>query len=100
MPVILWNTNIIEEESEHVQAFRMMREKVKDPPILLDMGLRIWLQSMDHVRELHPITDEEDGKVVPDQIKVSLMIYCKLTELRIYFKCNQQITTAGIFEKQ
>lgn len=73
MPVILWNTNIVEEESEHVQAFRNMREKIKDPPILLDMGLGIWLQSMDHVRELHSITDEEDGEVVPYQIKVSLM---------------------------
>lgn len=72
MPVILRDTNIIKEESEHVQTLRMMREEIHDPPILLDVGFRIGLEGVHHIREFHSITDKKYGEVVPHQIKVPL----------------------------
>ena len=72
MPVILWDTDIIEEESEHVQTFRVVGEEVKDSPVLLDVRFWVRLKSVDHVRELHPIADEENRKVVSNKIKVPL----------------------------
>lgn len=72
MPVVLRNANIIKEEREHVQALWMVGEKVKDPPVLLDMRFRVRLQSMHHVWELHSIPYEEDREVVSHQIKVTL----------------------------
>ena len=50
----------------------MVGEEIKDPPILLDVGLGIGFESMDHIWKLHPITDEEDGKVVSHKIEVTL----------------------------
>ncbi|CAO2833734.1 unnamed protein product [Amaranthus hypochondriacus] len=72
VPVILRDTNIIKEESEHVQTLRMMREEIHDPPILLDVGFRIGLEGVHHIREFHSITDKKYGEVVPHQIKVPL----------------------------
>lgn len=55
-----------------MQAFRVVGEEVKDSPVLLDVGFWIGLQSMDHIRKLHSITDEKDGEIVSHQIKVTL----------------------------
>lgn len=72
MPVILWNTNVIEEEGEHVQAFWVMREEVKDPPILLDVRLGVGFKCMDHIWEFHSITNKEDREIVSNKIKITL----------------------------
>lgn len=73
------DADIVEEEGEHVQALRVVGEEVNDPPVLLDVGFGIRFEGMNHVGELHPVTDEEYGEVVPNKIKVSLrsVILCK-----------------------
>ncbi len=53
-----------------------MREKVSNPPVLLDVVLGVGLQGMDHVRELDAITDEEDWHVVTNKIPVTLPGKC------------------------
>lgn len=55
-----------------MQALGVVREEIKDSPILLDMGLWIWFQSMYHIWEFHSITNEEDWEIVSHQIKVTL----------------------------
>lgn len=55
-----------------MQAFWMMGEEVKDPPILLDVGLGVWFESMDHVWKFHSITDEKDREIVSNKIKITL----------------------------
>lgn len=49
-----------------------MREEVDNAPVFLDVGLRVWFECMNHVRELHPITHKEYWEVISNQIKVSL----------------------------
>ena len=70
--VVLWDADVVEEESEHVEALRVVWEEVKDSPVLLDVRFGVWFEGVDHVRELHPVSDEEDREVVSDEIKVSL----------------------------
>lgn len=72
MPEILWNTQIIKEEAEHMQALWVVGEKVQDSPIFLNVGLWVGFQSMNHIREFHSITNEKDREVISHQIKVSL----------------------------
>lgn len=72
VPVILGDTHVIEQEGEHVKAFGVVGEEIEDPPILLDVGLGIGFEGVDHVGELEAITDEEDGEVVSDEVKVTL----------------------------
>lgn len=55
-----------------MKAFRMVGEEIKDSPILLDVGLGIGFESMDHIGKLHPITDEEDRKIVSHEVEVTL----------------------------
>ena len=55
-----------------MKAFGMMGEEIEDPPILLDVGLGIGFEGMDHVGELEAITDEEDGEVVSNEVEVTL----------------------------
>lgn len=55
-----------------MQAFRMVGKEVEDPPILLDVGLGVRLESMDHVWEFHSITDEKDREIVSHQVKIAL----------------------------
>lgn len=64
VPVILWNTYIVKEEGEHVQAFRVVRKEVQNPPVFLNMRLWVWFESMDHIRELHSVTDEKHREIV------------------------------------
>ena len=72
VPVVCRNTNIIKDESEHVQTFRMVREEVEDPPVLLNVGFWVGFQSVHHIREFHAITDKEYRKIVSYQVKVTL----------------------------
>ena len=65
VPIILWNTYIIIEEGERVQAFRVVRQEIQNPPVFLNVGLRVRFESMDHIRELHCIADEKDREIVP-----------------------------------
>ncbi|RYR41345.1 hypothetical protein Ahy_A08g037742 isoform G [Arachis hypogaea] len=74
MPVILWDTHIIKQKGEHVKAFWVVGEEVKNPPILLDVGLGIGFKGMDHVWKLHPITNKEDWKVVSNKVEVTLYL--------------------------
>lgn len=62
----------------------MVRKEVKDPPILLDVGLRIWFESMYHVWKFHTITDEKYREVVAHKIKIALRVKEKRT-LKICF---------------
>lgn len=55
-----------------MQTLGVVREEIKDSPVLLDMGLWIWFQSMYHIREFHSITNEKDWEIVSHQIKVTL----------------------------
>lgn len=63
MPVILWNTNIVEEESEHVQAFRNMREKINQPgeryrsftPDRQERFIRRWVEALSDPRITYEI---------------------------------------------
>ena len=50
----------------------MVGEEVKDPPIFLDVGLRIWFESMDRVWEFHCIPDEKDREVVSNKVEITL----------------------------
>jgi hypothetical protein len=50
----------------------MVGEEVKNPPVLLNMRLRVGLKGMHHVWEFHSITDEEDREIVSHEIKVTL----------------------------
>lgn len=52
----------------------MVGKEVKDPPILLDVGLGVRLESMDHVWEFHSITDEKDREIVSHQVKIALCL--------------------------
>lgn len=49
-----------------------MGEEVCNPPVLLDVVLRVRLQGVDHVWELDAVPDEEDRHVVAHQIPVTL----------------------------
>lgn len=52
----------------------MVGEEIKDSPILLNVGLWIGFESMDHVGELQAITNKEDRKVVSDEVEVTLQV--------------------------
>lgn len=84
VPVILWDTHIIKQEGEHVQAFRMMGEEVNNPPFLLDVRLWVRFKRMDHVREFHSITDKKDGEIVSHKIKITLHSHDKKVSVRTY----------------
>lgn len=71
VPVVLWDTEIIKEEREHVKTLRVVREEVEYPPVLLNVGFGIRFQGVDHVGELHAVADEEDGEVVANEIEVA-----------------------------
>lgn len=71
VPVVLWDTEIIKEEREHVETLRVVREEVQYPPVLLNVGFGIRFQGVDHVGELHAVADEEDGEVVANEIEVA-----------------------------
>jgi hypothetical protein len=58
--------------SHHVHGLGVVAEEVSDPPSLLDVVLGVGLQRMNHVRELHTVTDEKHRDVVADHIKVAL----------------------------
>jgi hypothetical protein len=49
VPVILWNTHIVEQERKSVETFWMVGKEVKNPPILLDVdlgvGFKAWITS-------------------------------------------------------
>ena len=45
--------------AHHVHGLWMVREEVHDAPALLDVVLRVGLQGMHHVRELHAVPHEE-----------------------------------------
>lgn len=62
-----------------MKTFRMVGEEIEDSPILLNVGLGIGFESMDHVGELHAITNKEDRKVVSDEVEVTLVSSQHLT---------------------
>ena len=51
-------------QTDHVAALWVVREEVHDAPGLLLMVPGVGLEGVDHIGELHPIADEEDGHVV------------------------------------
>lgn len=55
-----------------MQALWMVGEEVEDSPVFLDVGFGVGFKSMDHVRELHSITDKENWEIVTHQIEVTL----------------------------
>ena len=63
------NAEVIEEEGEHVEALWVVGEEVEDPPVLLDVRLRVGLQGMDQVWELDPVSNEEHREVLPTRSK-------------------------------
>lgn len=50
----------------------MVREEIYYSPVLLQIGLWIRLESVDHVREFHPISYEKHRHVVTHEVKVTL----------------------------
>lgn len=72
VPVILGDADIVVEPSEGVETLRQEGTEVEEPPILLDVGFRVGLKGVDHIRELDRVPDEEHREVVPHHIKVSL----------------------------
>jgi len=70
VPAILCNTNVIKEEGEHAKALGMVGEKVKDPPVLLDVGFGVWFKCTKNIWKFHPIVDKEDGELFPTRSKV------------------------------
>lgn len=61
-----------------MQGLRVIGEEVPDSPPLLLVGDWIGLEGMDHIRELHSISDEEDGEIESHQIVVSLLSVARL----------------------
>lgn len=55
-----------------MKAFWKVGEEIKNSPILLDVGLGIGFKSMDHIWKIHPVMNEEDGKVVSNKVIVTL----------------------------
>jgi hypothetical protein len=68
--VIGWDTNVVEQEREHVAGFRDVGEEVHDAPWLLEVALGVGLQGVDHVREFDPVPDEENWDIIPDHVEV------------------------------
>lgn len=66
VPVIQWNANVIVVPSERVKALRDVRAEVENPPILLNVRFWVRFEGVDHVGELHPVTNEEHREVVSD----------------------------------
>lgn len=98
MPVILWDTNVVKEEDKHVQAFRMVGEEIKYPPVLLDVRFWVRFKSMDHVQEFHPITYEEDREIVPDKIKITpsdVKLHCKSSRIPQSFGAAMLMDNSG-----
>jgi hypothetical protein len=58
--------------SHHVHGLRVVAEEVSDPPSLLDVVLGVGLQRMNHVGELHAVTDEKHWDVVAHHVEVAL----------------------------
>jgi hypothetical protein len=67
--VVGGDADVVEEEGEHVQALRVVREEVGDAPVLLDVRPGVGLERVHHVRA---VADEEDGEVVAHQVPVAL----------------------------
>lgn len=83
VPIVEWDANIIKEEGEHVQTLWVVRKEVNYSPVLLHIGLWAWLESMDHVRELHPISDKKHRHIVPNKVKVTLKIHASRCQLNL-----------------
>ena len=72
VPVVYRNTHVVEQPGEGEHALGVEGQEVQHPPILLDVGLWVGLESVDHIRELDSIADEEHGEVVSHNVKVTL----------------------------
>ena len=73
VPVIRWNATRAEEPRQHVHGFRREAHEIEDPLRILNIGHRIRLQGVDHIRELDGIANEEHRQVVADQVPVAIL---------------------------
>lgn len=72
VPVVDRDADVIVEPGKRQQALREMGEEVQNPPILLNVRLRVWFEGVNHVREFDGITDEEDGEIVTNNVEIPL----------------------------
>ncbi|MOA42979.1 hypothetical protein D3C78_1650850 [compost metagenome] len=49
-----------------------MRQQIEASGIVAEVGSRVGLEGMDHVRELDRVANEEGRKVVTDQVPVTV----------------------------
>ena len=70
--VVCGDADVVKQESEHVHGLGDVREEVSDAPAFLNVVFGVGLQGVHHVRELHPVADEEHGHVVAHQVEVAL----------------------------
>lgn len=76
----------------------MEGQEVKHPPVLLDVGLGVGFESVDHVRELDPVTDEKHREVVSYNVKVTLSsvkLGCKTARVSNGFRAAALVDDGG-----
>lgn len=61
------------DPGDHVQGFGVVLDEVVEAPGFLPVGNRVWLERVDHVRELDRIADEEHLEVVAHQVPVAVL---------------------------
>jgi len=67
------SSSVREENGELMERFRVERGVVPEVVGILQVSLRVSLLSVNEVRELHRVSEEEDGSVVVNVIPVSFL---------------------------
>src|SRR5690625_3256051 len=64
--VIGWNSPGRINKSHHMERFRRVRTEIKETLTVLNVGHRVWAECVDHIRELHRISDEKYFDMISD----------------------------------
>lgn len=66
-------SSIREQDHNLMNGLWVLREVIPEHVSVLEMGLRVSLLSVDEVRELRGVADEEDGGVVEYPVEVAFI---------------------------
>jgi len=71
--VSLWDTTVSHENHDLMNGFWVLRQVIPEHVVVLQVGLRITLLSVNEVWELGWVTKEEDWSVVEDPVEVTFL---------------------------
>ena len=71
--VSIWSASVGEQEGHLVGCHGHQGDEIPEHVRILEMSLRVSLLSVDKAGEQNGVTDEEDGRVIADQVPVAFL---------------------------